>query len=53
MNKVYGESTLFVFYFRRSGTFLTNGAKPRGPKCLFYNLWNQNVNWKLFRGPLM
>ena len=32
---------------------MTNGAKQEGPKCWFYELWDQNVNWKLIRGSLM
>ena len=35
------------------GTFLTDGAKSRRPRCEFYDLWDQNVNCKLFRGSFM
>jgi len=30
---------------------MTNGAKQEGPKRCFYKLWDQNVNWKLIKGP--
>ena len=33
------------------GIKLTNGAKVEGPKCWFYELWDQNGNMKLIRGP--
>jgi len=29
------------------GTKLTNGAKQEGPKCWFYELWDQNENKNL------
>jgi len=54
--KVYSSGPLFRtggLKQDKSKLKLTAGAKSRGPKCEFYDLWDQNINCKSFKGPFM